>query len=107
MSRIDTCRNRLIDRFRKVGYPRARLITDRTDFVTDLLHGYDCRIDQGRNLGDAIGKIAVELKACRRCCQDRCRQQSHLVGQPGNLTACLLDALGRSFLDALMLRQLI
>lgn len=79
MAGIDTCRDGLVDRFGKVGDARPGFIADSTDLITDLLHGNDRRIHQGRNLGDAIGKIAVQLEACRRSRQEGCRQQGHLV----------------------------
>ena len=70
MAGIDTRRDGLVDRFRKVGDARPGLIADGTDFITDLLHGNDRRIHQGRNLGDAAHKVAVQLEACRCGCQD-------------------------------------
>ena len=79
MAGIDTCRDGLVDRFRKVGDACPGLIADSTDLITDLLHGNDCRIHQGRNLGDAARKVAVQLEACCRSRQDGCRQQGHLV----------------------------
>ena len=65
MAGIDTRRDSLVDRFRKVGDARPSLIADSTDLITDLLHGNDRRIHQGRNLGDTVSKVAVQLKACR------------------------------------------
>ena len=47
MADIDTRRDGLVDRFRKVGDACPGFIADSTDFITDLLHGNDCRIHQG------------------------------------------------------------
>ena len=70
MAGIDTCRDGLVDRFRKVGNACPGFIADSTDLITDLLHGNDRRIHQGRNLGDATRKVTVQLEACRCGCQD-------------------------------------
>ena len=65
MTGIDTRRDGLVDRFRKVGDARPSLIAD-------LLHGNNRRIHQGRNLGDTVSKVAVQLEACHRSRQDGC-----------------------------------
>ena len=70
MGRIDTSGNGLVDRFRKISDTCARFIADSTNLITDLLHGNDRRVDQSRNLGDTVSKVAVQLEACRCGCQD-------------------------------------
>ena len=79
MTGIDTGRNGLIDRFRKVGYARPGFITDAPDFLFDFVHGYYSRIYQGRYFSQTIREIAVQLEAGSRNSQNRSRQQGKLI----------------------------
>lgn len=47
-------------------------IDTRPSLIADLLHGNNRRIHQGRNLGDTVSKVAVQLEACHRSRQDGC-----------------------------------